>query len=192
MVKFNEVKAEYPIKKVVELLGIELGKRERNGQSRGDCPLCGETDRVFVITPSTAKDWANRFRCFKCDAKGDQLELIKLIRKCEVEEAARWLVGGDVKERVAKPAAKETSEFKELDYLVADHEDVVALGFEVADAKALGIGYAPRGMHQGLVAVPIYLSDGSLAGYIGLSEPPNLPPEWHLPAQNVVPLKRSS
>jgi hypothetical protein len=47
---------------------------------------------------------------------------------------------------------------------------LVAIGFDAEAATALGIGYAPRGMMSGLVAVPIRLEDGSLAEYIGITE----------------------
>jgi hypothetical protein len=47
-------------------------------------------------------------------------------------------------------------------------------------AQALGIGYAPRGVLRGTVAVPLRKADGAIAGYVGLTEITKLPPKWHL------------
>jgi hypothetical protein len=56
--------------------------------------------------------------------------------------------------------------FPPLDYLEHDHITVEALGL----AEALGIGYAPKGMMKGYVAIPIRLPTGELTGYIGVTE----------------------
>jgi len=47
----------------------------------------------------------------------------------------------------------------------------------------LGIGYAPKGMMKGYVAIPIRLPTGELTGYIGVTEA-KLPKEFHL--SNVI------
>ena len=46
-------------------------------------------------------------------------------------------------------------------------------------AEALGIGYAPKGMMKGYVAIPIRLPTGELTGYIGVTEA-KLPKEFDL------------
>src|ERR1019366_8709017 len=46
-------------------------------------------------------------------------------------------------------------------------------------AEALGIGYAPKGMMKGYVAIPIRLPTGELTGYIGITED-KVPKEFHL------------
>ena len=56
---------------------------------------------------------------------------------------------------------------------------VEAVGIDAETAKALGIGFAPRGIMAGLVAVLIRLEDGTLAGYIGITEA-KLPKSFHL------------
>src|SRR5947207_265011 len=98
MVDFAEVKAENPIDKVVELLGIEVTK-QRNGQLRGRCPIHGGNDpRGFVITPSKGL-----WYCFKGCGGGDQLALIAKLKKISPKEAAERLtgdVGGTVQEPV--------------------------------------------------------------------------------------------
>ena len=46
------------------------------------------------------------------------------------------------------------------------------------DAERLGWGYAPRGVLRGKVAIPIRTDDGTLCGYVGVTEVA-LPPKWH-------------
>ena len=64
----------------------------------------------------------------------------------------------------------------------ADHITVKRSGCPKT-AEALGIGYAPKGMMKGYVAIPIRLPTGELTGYIGMTEA-KLPKEFHL--SNVV------
>jgi len=45
--------------------------------------------------------------------------------------------------------------------------------FHSSPAQALGIGYAPKGMMKGYVAIPIRLPTGELTGYIGITESPS-------------------
>jgi len=73
---FQQIKADNPIEKVAELLGIEVTK-QRNGQLRGCCPIHGGNDlRGFVITPAKGL-----WYCFKSCGGGDQLALIAKVRK---------------------------------------------------------------------------------------------------------------
>jgi len=63
----------------------------RYGQSysREACPLCHGVDergRCFAWNFSGCS-----FYCHKCKKGGDALELVKLILKCSVVEAAKWL-----------------------------------------------------------------------------------------------------
>jgi hypothetical protein len=43
-----------------------------------------------------------------------------------------------------------------------DHIVVESLGIEANTAEALGIGYAPKGMMKGYVAIPVRLPTGEL------------------------------
>jgi hypothetical protein len=63
------------------------------------------------------------------------------------------------------------------------------LGCPKDTAEALGIGYAPKGMMKGYVAIPIRLPTGELIGYIGVTEA-KLPKEFHL--SNVVTFPKKS
>ena len=173
---FEAIKADYPINRVVDIFKLEL--RMRGEQWRGKCPVCeGGSERNLVITPSKGV-----YYCFSDEKGGDQLALISHMRGCSAKEAAEWLAG-DAPQRSTAPKEKkqEASDgFKPLDYLEADHDAVLALGFDPDVALALGIGYAKRGILKGTVAVPLRRDDGSISGYIGLTEIEKLPAKWHL------------
>lgn len=173
---FEAIKQDYPINRVVDLLRLEL--RQTGKQWRGKCPVCeGSSDRNLVITPEKGV-----YYCFSDEKGGDQLALIAHIRRCSAKEAAQWLKGDTPKQEEYSPEEKaEPSEgFQPLEYLQAAHEAVEALGLDPDVAQALGIGYAPRGVLRGTVAVPLRKADGAIAGYVGLTEITKLPPKWHL------------
>jgi DNA primase len=168
-IKFPEVKAQFPILKVCELLGLQLKSEQGGRYYRGDCPFC-ERDRTFRVTPEK-----NMYGCFKCkesgikDYWGDQLNLIERLKGMkDSKEAALWLlgdVGGTVQREPVGGGGMEP-----LAYLQHDHPDVELVGFDPEDAKRIGIGYAPRGSLQGGVVVPIRLESGYLVGYIGVQD----------------------
>jgi DNA primase len=183
-IKFEEVKAQFPILKVCELLGLQLESEQGGRYFRGQCPFC-EQGRTFRVTPDK-----NMCGCFKCkdagvtDYAGDQLYLVKKIKGFKSAiEAAQWLlgdVGGKVEERV------KSETFTPLDYLNAEHADVELLGFDIEHAKRIGIGFAPEGTMRGHVLIPIRLDCGTLVGYVGIRDDVILPKKWHFPATNLV------
>lgn len=173
-IDFEAVKADNPIDQVAERLGLELKKT--GNQLRGPCPSGKGNERAFVITPSKGL-WFS----FGLQEGGDVLAMVELVNKCSTKDAAHFLSGDTVppekrKKRQSKESAAERG-FRPLDYLEADHPAVEALGIEAEDADILGIGYAPRGVLRGTVAVPVRLSDGTISGYIGITEA-KLPPKW--------------
>jgi len=173
-IDFEAVKADNPIDQVAERLGLNLKKN--GNQLRGPCPSEQGGERALVITPAKGV-WYS----FGLQRGGDVLALVELINECSTREAAQFLVGDTVppekrKQRQSKESGSERG-FRPLEYLEADHPAVEALGMEAEDAKALGIGYAARGVLRGTVAVPIRLNDGTLSGYIGITEA-KLPPKW--------------
>jgi DNA primase len=189
-VNFAELKQRISIEKTVELLGLTI--KQSGATFRGPCPACGSGgDRSLVVTPAKGV-----WYCWAAHVGGDQIALTAHIRKCEPKDAAAWLDGGTVpsqKEMSGEPVSlnRDSSGLKPLE-LEHEHPAVEALGFSPDDAKALGIGYAPRGIMRGLVVVPVRLEDGKLAGYVGVEEIAKLPPRWHgLPENKVVPLKRA-
>lgn len=175
-IDFEAVKADNPIDQVAERLGLSLKKA--GSQLRGPCPSGEGGERGLVITPAKGV-WYS----FGLQQGGDVLALVELVNGCSTKEAAHFLAGETVPpERRDKRQSKESGAergFHPLDYLEADHAAVEALGIEPDDAEALGIGYAPRGVLRGTVAVPIRLDDGTLSGYIGITEA-KLPPKWEL------------
>lgn len=173
---FQQIKADNPIEQVVEKLGLDMKKAGQ--QLRGPCPRCkAGGPRTLAVTPSKGA-----YYCFTDKRGGDAIELVAHINDMSVKEAAGFLAGSVPEERDKKKGTKsEASEakgFKPLDYLEPDHEAVAAVGFDPEDAKRLGVGYAPRGVLRGQVAIPVRLSDGTLVGYIGVQEAV-LPGSWH-------------
>jgi len=171
-IDFEEVKAANPIADVVERLGLKLKKA--GNALRGPCPSGEGGDRALVITPSKGV-WYS----FGLDRAGDVLALVQLVNDCSVKEAAQFLLGTVPLEKAKQSSPERGAErgFAPLDYLQADHPAVEALGMNAENAGALGWGYAPRGIMRGFVAVPIRTEDGTLVGYIGITEA-KLPPAW--------------
>lgn len=171
-IDFSEIKNTYPIEDVANRLGLTLTKH--NNQLRGPCPS-GEGDkRALVITPSKGV-----FFSFAKQIGGDVIKLVEFTKSISAKESAEWITGATVPTVPAEesPEAKPCVGFKPLDYLEANHPAVEALGFDHVDAEKLNIGFAPRGILKGTVAIPIRLADGTLCGYIGITEA-TLPPEW--------------
>ncbi|MFS4438611.1 CHC2 zinc finger domain-containing protein [Paracoccaceae bacterium GXU_MW_L88] len=169
---FDEIKNSYAIEDVAQLLSLKLTK---SGNSlRGKCPVCESSgDRNLVITPSKKV-----YYCFSDQKGGDVIALVAHINGIGVKEAAQWLTGDNSPNNKLSTKDTPPSEgFKPLQYLQHEHDAVIALGFEPEDAQRLGIGYAPRGVLRGTVAVPVRLEDGTMVGYIGITEA-TLPSSW--------------
>jgi DNA primase len=84
-VDFEAVRSAVPIARVLELADSVAAARSGH-QLRGPCPLhasSGPNSRTFSVNLDT-----NRFRCFKCQAAGGQLELWAKLHGITVYEAA--------------------------------------------------------------------------------------------------------
>ena len=174
---FAEIKASFPIEDVVQRLELNVNKSQKSW--RGKCPTCESSgDRNLSISTDR-----NVFYCLTDCKGGDQLQLVAHVKGITVKEAAEWLQGpasptkGNSKEKTAKGEAPSEGGFKPLDYLVHDHEAVLALGISPEDAERIGCGYAPRGMMKGTIAWPIRSTSGKLLGYIGAVDV-KLPSQW--------------
>lgn len=185
---FAEIKSRYTIEQVADKLGLVL--KSSGKTHRGPCPACKGGSRDLCITPGKG------FYCWGVREGGDLLQLIAHVRQCEVKDAARWLDGGTSSRGTSVPSKKETVPRTEeergmraLEYLEATHPAVEALGFEPEEAAALGVGYAPCGTMKGNVLIPVRLPDGTLCGYVGITDAV-LPAQWHGIETNVVALKR--
>ncbi len=191
-IDFQEVKSKVNIEQVTRMLNLNF--KQSGPQLRSACPRCqAGGDRALAVTPAK-----NAYFCFSAGAGGDQIALLAHCRGISAREAAQAIAeqyrigtspaGAGTSSSTSSPAPASEG-FKELDYLEASHAAVDAVGFDEATAQALGIGFAPKGLLRGLVAVPIRLSDGTLCGYIGIQEA-KLPSKWHGITTNVVPLTK--
>lgn len=152
-VDFAAVKRATSIERVADWLGLKM--KRHGAQLRCACPVTGGGERALVITPAE-----DVFYCFapRCQAGGDLLELVAHVQQVSTREAALAL----------QQHLWPSEQLKALDYLVPDADEVQALGIAPHVAKALGIGYAPRGTMAGRVCFPLRSETGKLAGYLGV------------------------
>lgn len=173
---FEAIKANNPIDKVAERLGLELKKN--GAQLRGPC-FSGQGDhRSLVITPAKSA-WYS----FALSKGGDAIALVAAVKEMSTKEAAQWLQGDTVPEKkkpeqpVKEEVQSEERGFRELDYLQPEHEACEAIGFDIDDLKRLRGGYAPRGVMRGTVCIPVRDTTGKLLGYLGCRDVV-LPKQW--------------
>ena len=169
---FESIKSNYPIETIAVRLGLAL--TPHNHQLRGACPS-GEGDkRSLVITPSKGV-----FYSFAKQIGGDVIKLVEFTKAITAKEAAEWITSTTVPTVKSEKTPKDNPRdgFKPLEYLEANHPAVLAIGFDPEIAEKLHLGFAPRGIMKGTVAIPIRLEDGTLAGYVGITEAV-LPPDW--------------
>lgn len=191
-VDFSLVKENISFERAIELLDLKL--KHSGNQYRGPCPACVRAgDRALVITEG--RGWY----CWGIKKGGDQISLAQHILCLDAKAAAQELAerAGIVPSRdstsrtvqsrtVPESEGGDGSKLSPLTYLEPENDAVIAIGFDPKKAEAMGIGYAPRGIMRGTVAVPIRDEQGRLLGYIGITEAV-LPPDF---TANVVPLKR--
>ncbi len=183
-IDFAALKAAVSIDAVADWLQLDLNKKP-NGQMRGCCPMHnGTNDREFVITPSKGL-----FFCFGPCGGGDAINLTAHVLKIGTKEAAqriaeRFKIGESARPTAPVPSSPQTDSappqstdaLKPLDYLTTDHPAIEALGLTVAVCKALGIGFAPKGMMRGRIVFPLRLPNGTLIGYQGLATKEDMTP----------------
>jgi DNA primase len=191
-IDFEKVKADNAIEDVADALKLVM--KASNNQFRGPCPACqAGGDRALVITPAKGA-----FYCFGARKGGDQIALVAHILNLPMKDAADWLDGGNSKVQDSTVPRKstvpesergnETQKLAPLTYLEADHPAVEAIGMDAEVAKALGAGYAGKGLMRGTVAIPIRDDLGNLLGYIGVTEA-RLPPAF---TGNVIKFPKSA
>ena len=174
---FDTIKQAHRIEDVATQLSLKL--KPHGAQLRGECFSGKGGERALVITPAK-QAWYS----FGINKGGDVIALVSHVKGIPPKEAAEWLQGDTQPEKKKPEKAEEVDEpkergFRELDYLQYDHEAVVALGFDPEFAKTVGLGYAPRGVMRGTVAIPVRSSNGNLLGYIGVTDA-KLPSNWHI------------
>lgn len=198
MADFAVLKERVSIEQAAHALGLKL--TPSGAQQRGPCPACGTGGpRALVVTPSKGL-----FYCFSAGIGGDLISLWGHVQKCSLADAGRQIAdtfsvgtvtsapvtSAPVNSPPATAPQSEKGALKPLDYLEADHAAVEAAGLNPIEAKQLGIGYAPKGLMRGTVAVPIRDESGTLLGYIGVTEA-RCPPKGFLNT-NVVALPRKT
>ena len=82
-IDFCAVRARISIARVLEL--IRFDTRKAGAQLRGACPVHGSADNSRVFSANLAK---NIFHCFKCGARGNQLDLWAALTKQSLYDAA--------------------------------------------------------------------------------------------------------
>jgi DNA primase len=193
-IDFAEVKEKVSFADALSLLSLDL-KRSGN-QWRGPCPVCRSGgDRALVVTEGRG------YYCFALRKGGDQIALAAHILGIPVKEAAQELAEragivpvrkGTVPSTSTSPGTVPESEggggskLSPLSYLEAEHDMVAAVGFDPDFCKTHGIGYAPRGIMRGTIAIPFRDEHGTLLGYIGV-EDCRIPADF---TTNVVPLRK--
>ncbi len=174
MADFALLKERVSLEQAAQQLGLTM--RSTGAQLRGPCPACNSGgDRALVITPAKGL-----FYCFASGIGGDLVSFWGHIKKCSPADAGNQIAAAfgignksssaPVQECTVPTTSPSPDALKPLDYLVAAHPAVQAVGFDEQTAAALGIGFAPKGMMKGLVAVPLRLPDGTLVGYAGITE----------------------
>jgi DNA primase len=96
-VDFKELKSAVPITAVLEHYGIDWMRPQgakAAGELRGRCPIhAGDNPDSFSV--NTKK---NIFQCFGCGAKGNVLDLVAAMEKCNMRDAGlklhTWFAGG--------------------------------------------------------------------------------------------------
>ena len=196
-IDFAALKDQVSFADTIELLKLRL--TFAGNQWRGPCPVCNSGgDRALVVTAGKG------FFCFALKKGGDQIALTAHILELSAKDAAQELArrAGIVQEGTSNTTSTRSrqartvpesegagdSKLSPLSYLEHDHDAVHAVGFDPEVAKELGIGYAPRGLMRGTVAVPIRDERGTLLGYIGIEEA-RLPSDF---TPKVVPLRKQA
>lgn len=188
MVDFSKIKENVRIEDCIPMLGLTM--KQNGAQYRGPCPSCQKGgDRALAITTKD-RNGNESFYCFGSggEAKGDVINLVAHIKGISPKDAAE-LLGGRPAPKPSKMPQDERKGFAVLDYLEPEHEAVDVLGFDVEIAKKIGLGYAPKGILKGKVAIPVRLPDGTLFGYVGVDDV-TLPASFR--GANIVDLKSTA
>ena len=176
---------------------LALGLKQAGNQWRGPCPTCNSGgDRALVVTDG--KGWF----CFALKKGGDQISLAAHIMDMPVKDAAQFLaekagmvqVPSTSTRKVQDKTVPESegaagSKLSPLSYLEHEHDMIVALGLDPAWCEANGVGYAPRGVVRGSIAIPFRDKHGALLGYFGVQDLMYVPPDF---TSNVVPFKKTA
>ena len=101
---FQAVRTAVSISQVLEIVGF-YANEESGEQVRGPCPVHGSTSADSRSFSANLR--RNTFQCFKCGAKGNQLDLYVAVTKLPIHEAALQLCqrAGIDEEQVRLPSS---------------------------------------------------------------------------------------
>ena len=182
---FAELKQRVSIEQVAAWIGAQL--KPHGAQLRGPCPICkAGGDRAFVITPAKGC-----YYCFgECRKGGDVIALVANARasfaqgggrshRPSVRRAIRSRNGS----RPFPPAPAAGERGAETARLSPERPRSSARpGLSEETAQAFGLGYAPRGILRGRVAVPIRDRAGVLLAYCGIAASNEQSPRFLFPS----------
>jgi DNA primase len=172
---FQAIKAQASFEKVLEMLGVPF--KLSGEQLRAKCPICNDpNERGLVCTPSKGL-----YYCFHEKKGGDVIKLVSLALKISEKEAAGKIAkhldidGDKTTTSTAEPvttAKTKSVGLQPLDYLQTDWDGRDDLAVSEETLKHFGVGYAPKGMMQGRLAIPLHDTDGKLVAYVGVAMKP--------------------
>ena len=188
-IPFDEVKEKVSFADAMTFLDLAMKKGAPN-QFRSECPTCGGNDRSLVITLDRG------FYCWSAKSGGDVIGLAAHILKVSNKDAAQFLAEkAGLISRTGSSATVPESEkgsggkLQALAYLEHAHDAVIALGLDPDFCERHGIGYAPKGVVRGSVAIPFRDEHGVLLGYFGTTDLSYIPPDFQT---NVIPLRKKA
>lgn len=178
--------------------------KQRGQQFTGACPIPGHgTDRRKTFSANAEK---KVFRCFKCGAQGNLLDLAvflagrdpndpKAVRTTALE-LQREFVSQEVPPQRPRQAAKQLALpppqvpvliNPELDFELKDldptHPYLTGRGFTPETMRHFGVGYCGRGFLKGRIATPLHDPTGKLVGYAGRSISDQEEPKYLFPGE---------
>lgn len=184
---FQAIKKSYSIEEIMSLTGLTYKK---DGKSfRCSCPVHKGGPRSLVVSPFEKDDKGDDgvFYCHAAQVGGDRVALLAHARDSKPYAVFKELAERKPAAPVTVPEEKEKEGgaergFRPLPYLTFNDPAVLALGIPPEILEATGVGYAPRGLHRGRVAIPLRQADGVIVGYISIEANTSvqLPPRWAL------------
>lgn len=185
-VDYRLFKQAVSMQAVLDRYGINWLRRNKD-ELRGRCPIHkGEEDRSFHV--NIAK---SAFQCFSCGAKGNVLELVALIERCSIREAALKLLDwheGDVSssrgkdnEMNAMSASSTQREVEKVPEIINpplsfelhvdhNHDYAASWGVDADTVRYFGAGLClSKGTFAGRYVIPLHNAAGELVGYAGRS-----------------------
>ena len=174
---FQAIKAKATFEQILEMLGVPF--KVSGERLRARCPICKDpNERGLVCTPAKGL-----YYCFHEKKGGDVIRLVSLALGIPEKEAAEKIakhIGLEADQAATAPAASEpvktatakTTGLQPLDYLQTDWDGRDDLAVSAETLSYFGAGYAPKGMMQGRLAVPLHDKDGTLVAYVGVAMKP--------------------